>query len=222
MALPSESPALVPEAPVRPLLRGVFHAAVAAAAPFLLVALLFAADSPRGYVGAALFATSMILVYTSSASYHLAPWPPRLRRVMMRVDHAMIFVLIAGSYTPFCVAVVGDAWGIPMLSVVWSLAGLGVIMKLMWPDAPRALSVGCYIGLGWLALVAAPAITASLPATGITLLVSGGVLYTLGGIVYGLRRPDPLPRIFGFHEVFHALVVGGTAMHVVLVALYVL
>jgi hemolysin III len=221
-AFPREPGAFDREQPERPLLRGMLHGAMAVAAPFLFVVLLLAADSARDYVAVTIFAAAMMLVYTASASYHLAPWPPRLRRIMTRVDHAMIFVLIAGSYTPFCLTVVGDAWGIPMLSIVWTLAVLGVLMKLLWVGVPRWLSVSCYIGLGWLAVVAAPAITASLSAQGVALLAGGGVLYTIGGIVYGLRRPDPLPRIFGFHEVFHVLVIAGTALHVTAVALYVL
>jgi len=221
-AFPREPGAFDREQPERPLLRGMLHGAMAVAAPFLFVALLLAADSARDYVAVTIFAAAMMLVYTASASYHLAPWPPRLRRIMTRVDHAMIFVLIAGSYTPFCLTVVGDAWGIPMLSIVWTLAVLGVLMKLLWVGVPRWLSVSCYIGLGWLAVVAAPAITASLSAQGVALLAGGGALYTIGGIVYGLRQPDPLPRIFGFHEVFHVLMVAGTALHVTAVALYVL
>jgi hemolysin III len=132
----------------RPALRGTMHGAVALLAPAATLFLLLLADSPRGYVGAAIFATSMMLLYWTSASYHLAPLSHRLRRIMMRLDHSMIFILIAGTYTPFCLMVVGDAWGIPILSVVWTLAGLGILLKVWWAGAPRWLSVGLYIGLG--------------------------------------------------------------------------
>jgi hemolysin III len=209
------------EAP-RPKLRGVLHGLLAVLAPAGAVLLLLLADSPRGYVGAALYATSLMLLYTSSASYHLAPWPGGLRRIMKRVDHAMIFVLIAGTYTPFCLMTVGDAWGIPMLAVVWSLAGVGVMLKVVWPDAPRYLGVGLYIALGWLGVVAAWPLVNSLSAWGLVMLVAGGFLYTLGALVYARRWPDPQLRVFGYHEVFHAFVVAGTALHFSLIAIELL
>jgi hemolysin III len=203
----------------RPFLRGTLHGAAALLAPAALVLLLLLADSPRGYVGAAIFATSLMLLYWTSASYHLAPWPHRLQRIMMRLDHSMIFILIAGTYTPFCLIVVGDAWGIPMLSVVWTLAGLGVLLKVCWPDAPRWLSVALYIALGWLGIVAAWPLVNNLPAWGLAMLLGGGLLYTLGALVYARRWPDPYPRVFGYHEVFHAFVVAATALHFSLIAI---
>jgi hemolysin III len=204
------------------VLRGALHGAIAVLAPAGLVLLLLLADSPRGYVAAALYATSLMLLYTTSASYHLAPWPAGLRRVVMRLDHAMIYVLIAGTYTPFCLLVVGDGWGIPMLAVVWSLAGLGVLTKVVWPDAPRWLSASLYVGLGWLGIVAAWPLATSLPFWAVGMLVGGGVLYTVGAVVYARRWPDPSPRVFGYHEVFHTLVVAGSAMHFSLIAVAVL
>lgn len=209
-------------AAARPLMRGTMHLVVAVLAPFGLVLLLLLADSPRRYVGASIFATSMTLLYTTSASYHLAPWPPRLRRIMMRIDHSMIFVLIAGTYTPFCLVVLSNAWGIPMLSVVWSLAGAGVLLKVRWPTAPRKLSVGLYLGLGWIGLIAAPAVATSMTAAALLMLIVGGLFYTVGAITYAMRKPDPFPSVFGYHEVFHALVIAGSAVHFVLIAAYVL
>jgi hemolysin III len=163
-----------------------------------------------------------MLLYTTSATYHLAPWPDRLRRIMMRLDHSMIFILIGGTYTPFCLIVVGDTWGIPMLSVVWTLAGLGVIMKSLWPAAPRWLGVGLYLGLGWLGIVAAWPLITNLSPGGIAVLVAGGASYTIGAVVYALRRPDPNPRIFGYHEIFHLFVVAGSALHFSLIAVELL
>lgn len=207
--------------PPRPLLRGTLHGVTALLAPFGLVGLLLLADEPRDYVGAAVFASSLLLLYATSASYHLAPWPPRLRRIMMRIDHSTIFVLIAGSYTPFCLIVVSDAWGIPMLSAVWALAGCGILLKMLWPDGPRWLGVSLYLGLGWLALIAAPVLVSSMAPGALAALAFGGVLYSIGGVIYALRRPDPLPRVFGYHEVFHAFVIAGSAVHFALVAAYV-
>jgi hemolysin III len=172
-------------------------------------------------VGAAIFSTSLMLLYGTSASYHRVGWGPTPRRIVKRLDHAMIFVLIAGTYTPLCLEV-SLAWGIPILAVVWSLAGLGALLKVLWPDAPRWLSVTLYVGLGWLALVATEELLSSFSAGALAMLALGGVLYTVGGLVYALRRPDPWPRVFGYHEIFHAFVVAGSAVHYSLIALYVL
>lgn len=208
--------------PPRPLFRGAMHGAIAVIAPAGLVLLLLLADSPRGYVGAAIYATTLVLLYSTSASYHLAPWPARVRGLMMRLDHAMIFVLIAGTYTPFCLIVVGDAWGIPMLSVVWTLAGLGMVMKVIWPTGPRWLSVALYIGLGWLGIVAAWPLVTNLSPPAIAMLVAGGALYSVGALAYAARWPDPNPRVFGYHEVFHTLVVAASALHFAVIATYLL
>jgi hemolysin III len=195
---------------------------MAVLAPAALVWLILLADSPRGYVSAAIFATSLILLYTTSATYHLAPWPARARRIVMRFDHSMIFILIAGTYTPFCLIVVGDAWGIPMLSVVWTLAGLGGLLKTFWPDSPRWLGVALYLALGWIGIIAAWPLVTNLDPAGVALLAAGGLLYTIGSIVYARRWPDPFPRIFGYHEVFHAFVVAGSALHFGVIAAHLL
>lgn len=207
-------------APPRPTLRGVFHLAAAVAATAGAAWLLLLADSPRGYVGAAIFAASLVLLYGTSATYHRISWKPAMRRVVKRLDHSMIWILIGGTYTPIALRI-SDAWGIPILSVVWGLAGAGVLMKLLWPDAPKWISVALYVGLGWLAVVGTSEILAEFAAGPLTLLVLGGVLYTIGGVVYALGRPNPWPRVFGYHEVFHGLVVAGSAVHYSLIAIYV-
>jgi hemolysin III len=134
----------------------------------------------------------------------------------------MIFALIAGTYTPFCLIVLGNGWGITMLALVWSFAGIGMLLKIAWPSAPRWLSVGLYLGLGWLAVIPAAELAARMHAGAIAVLLLGGLLYTAGGFVYAMKRPNPLPRVFGFHEVFHALVIAGTIVHFSLIAVYVL
>ena len=206
----------------RPLLRGTLHLAAAVLAPIGLVVLLLIADSPRRYVGASIYATSMLLLYASSASYHLVPWSVRLRRVMKRIDHSMIFVLIAGTYTPFFLIVLDYTWGIPMLTAVWLLAAGGVLLKVLHPDAPRWLGVGLYIGLGWIGIVPATQVIPALPAGALALLIVGGLLYSGGAFIYGSRRPNPFPRVFGFHEVFHLLVVAGSVIHFIVVAVYLM
>lgn len=206
----------------RPLLRGYFHLVAAWAAVVGLVVLVLRADSPRAYVGGVIFAASMALLYATSAAYHTMSWGRRMRSLLRRLDHAMIFVLIAGTYTPFCLLAASRAWGVSLLAVAWSVAGAGVIMKLAWPGAPRWLSVLLYGAAGWMALVASVPLAQWLAFTPLAALVAGGILYTVGGVIYALRRPDPFPRVFGYHEVFHLLVVGASALHYSIVVIYLM
>jgi hemolysin III len=205
----------------RPLLRGVLHLAVAVASPALLVWLILIAGSPRGYVGAAVFGTTLILLYGTSASYHVIPWGDTPRAIIKRIDHSMVFILIAGTYTPFCLAL-DLSWGIPMLVAVWTLAAVGVMVKALWFSAPRWFGVALYLVVGWIAVVAAAELTDRFGVMPLALLILGGLLYSAGSVVYALRRPDPFPRVFGFHELFHTLVVAGTAVHFGLIAGHVL
>jgi hemolysin III len=205
----------------RPALRGALHLAAALLAVVGTVVLLLVAHSPSGYVGGSIFATALMLLYGTSATYHQIRWRPSWRNVVKRLDHAMIFVLIAGTYTPFCLDV-SLRWGISLLAVVWSLAGAGILLKLAWPDGPRWLSVALYVGLGWVAVVAASEVINRFFGGALALLILGGVLYTIGGVVYALRRPDPWPRVFGYHEVFHAFVVAASAAHYAAIVAYVI
>jgi len=216
------SPPVASQALRRPFLRGYSHLGAALAAPFLLVVLLLIAGSPRSYVGAAIFGTSLIMLYAASAAYHVFDWGPVMRGVMKRIDHSTIFLLIAGTYTPFCLKVLSDAWGIPMLAVVWSLAAMGVIVKVVWLSAPRWVALALYLAVGWLGIIPAVQVVQSLPLLAVVLLIAGGQLYTLGGVVYALGRPDPFPRVFGYHEIFHLMVIAGSAVHYAIVAIYVL
>jgi len=209
-------------APQRPLLRGYFHALAAGAAVAGLVGLVLLADSARAYVAGAVFATSLILLYLTSSTYHSITWGRRMRAVMKRLDHSMIFVLIAGTYTPFCLLVLNDAWGIGVLSVVWGFAGAGILLKVVWPGAPRWLGVTIYASAGWMGVVAGWPASDWFELWPLLLLVTGGLLYTIGGVIYALRRPDPFPRVFGYHEVFHLLVIAGSALHYTLVAAYLM
>ena len=204
-----------------PALRGVLHLGAAIAAIFGTVWLLKLANSPTGYVGAAVFGTTLMLLYWTSAGYHLFRWGTIMYGTLKRMDHAMIYILIAGSYTPLALQV-SLAWGLPILSVVWGLAGAGALMKVVWPDGPRWLSVTLYVALGWVVLPAVSEVLAVFPTGQLIMLAVGGVLYTVGGVVYALRRPNPWPRFFGYHEVFHTLVVAGSAIHFSLVAIYAL
>lgn len=215
-------PALESIIPQRPLLRGWFHlyAAIAAIAGAVLLVLL--ANSPRAYVGAAIFGASLILLYTTSAAYHRITWSPRLRGIVRRLDHSMIFALIAGTYTPISLLVLNTAWWISVLSVVWGIAAAGILLKVILPGAPKWLSVTLYAIVGWLALVTLPQLLAWFTIGSLALLLLGGVLYTLGGVVYAAGKPNPYPRWFGYHEVFHVLVIAGSVLHYSLVAIYLL
>ena len=184
--------------------------------------MILVSASPRAYVGGALFAASLILLYGTSAAYHLIDWKPALRRMVRRLDHSMIFVLIVGTYSPFCLVAVGRAWGISILSVVGGLAAFGMLLQLVRPAAPRWLGVAVYVGLGWVALAAASEILAEISAVAIFLLILGGVAYSLGGAVYAARRPNLFLPAFGFHELFHLLVITASAIHYSVIAIYIL
>lgn len=206
----------------RPLLRGYLHLAGAIVAPFAFVLLLIIADSPRTYIGGGIFGASLILVYSTSASYHLWPWSPSLLGPVRRLDHSMIFVFIAGTYTPFALMILGTAGAILMLSAVWGLAAVGALLAIAPRDAPRWAGVGVYLAVGWIGLLAVNELVQALPAQALASIVAGGLLYSLGAIVYAARWPDPSPRFFGYHELFHALVLGASVVLYAVVAVYVL
>jgi hemolysin III len=205
-----------------PLLRGFLHLGAFAAAVAGTVVMLFLAYSARGYVGAAVFGASLIVVYGTSASYHCIPWGERMTGLMRRVDHAMIFVLIVGTYTPFCLMALGDAWGIGLLSATAGIAGAGALIRLVWLNTPRWLAVLPYLAAGWIALVAAPQILQRLDAAPLGLLLLGGIAYSVGAVAYAVKRPDPWPSVFGYHEVFHSFTIMGSASHFLAVAVYLL
>ena len=206
----------------RPLLRGYFHVAAALAAVVGWVVLVVLADTPRAYVGGAIFAVSLIALYTISGTYHTITWGRRAHAVLKRMDHAMIFVLIAGTYTPFCLLAASDAWGLSLLAVVWSIAGMGIALKLVWPGTPRWLGVGLYLATGWVGLVAVTELADWFALIPLLLLAGGGLLYSAGGVIFALRRPDPFPGVFGYHEVFHLLVIAGSILHYSLIAGYLM
>ena len=205
-----------------PALRGYLHLAAAIVAPFALLLLLFVADSPRGVVGGAIFGAGLVILYSTSAAYHILPLDRRFRGVMKRLDHSIIFLFIAGAYTPFALNLMGNAWGIPVVSVVGGLGLVGFITTLAAPAPPRWIRVGLYLALGWVGIAAISELLTALPGEALAMLVLSGILYSLGGAVYATRWPDPFPRVFGNHEVFHALQVAATAVIYSVVAIYVL
>ena len=153
--------------------------------------------------------------------YHRPTWRPRTRSWLARLDHAGIYLLIAGSYAPFGLIVMSKGWAIPILAIIWSGAFLAIVLKLCWVRAPKWLSAAIGLTLGWVGAVAFPQLL-KLSLTAILLVAASGLLYTLGAIVYARRRPNPRPLVFGYHELFHVLVVAAVACEYVVVAFYVL
>jgi hemolysin III len=196
----------------KPLLRGVSHEIAAAFAFAGGIALTRTASGPRGKVAALVYGISLFALFSISALYHRPRWSRRLYVIMRRLDHAAIFVLIAGTYTPVCL-LVPAAGGLKLLAVVWAGAIAGVIFSVVLPHAPKALFASLYVALGWAAIPVMPAIAKALGPIGIALLTGGGVVYSVGAIIYAMRRPDPFPTVFGYHEVFHLLVIIAAAFH---------
>lgn len=177
------------------------------------LALVAAAADWVSRISAAVYALSLCAVYGVSASYHRVGWSPKGLGRMRKLDHAMIFVLIAGTYTPFSVIVLDGIWATVLLATVWAGALFGIGVKLVGIDKMRKLGSALYIILGWLAVLATPQFISRLGFGVVTLIVAGGVLYTLGSIVLLRRSPDPSPTVFGYHEVWHVMVVAASLCH---------
>ena len=200
---------------VKPHLRGWLHAAItplALASGIVLVAL---SPTATTRIGSAVFATSALLLFTVSAIYHRGNWSPRTWALLRRFDHSNIFLLIAGSYTPFALILLEGTVRVGLLVIVWTGAVLGVLFRVFWTSAPRWIYTPIYVALGWVAIFYADEFSTAGGSAVIILVAAGGGLYTLGGIVYGLRWPDPFPTWFGFHEVFHAFTILAFVCHYV-------
>ena len=193
----------------KPRLRGWLHlvmAPLALAAGIVLVAL---APTGPAAAGAAAFGLTAVVMFTTSAIYHRGNWSPRVERQLKRLDHANVFFLIAGTYTPFAVLALHDEFQVAVLAAVWGTAIAGAAFRVLWLNAPRWSYVPLYLGLGWAAGFFVPQLIHGAGAAVFTLIAVGGACYTLGGLIYGFQRPNPSPRWFGFHEVFHSLTVAG-------------
>lgn len=213
-------------AEVKPRLRGWLHLV---STPLILAAgivLIVLSPTATTRIGSALYVGSALLLFGTSAVYHRGTWSPRVWLILNRWDHSNIFLLIAGSYTPFALILLDGTSQVVLLATVWTGALLGIFMKLFWRSAPRWLSAPIYIALGWAAVFFIPAFFDGAVALGVgigvatfVMIVVGGALYTFGGLVYGLQWPDPSPRWFGFHEVFHAFTILAFVAHYVGVSL---
>jgi hemolysin III len=207
---------------LKPRLRGLSHAVAFVAAVPLGLALVLGADKRVEIAAAGLFAASVAAMFGLSALYHCLNWRPSVRRWLRRLDHAGIYGLIAGTYTAFGLLALEGTWRWLVLGIVWSGALAAVLLKFVWLDAPKWLSAATGIALGWIGVVVAPQLFAEIGIGGTLLVLAGGLAYTAGALVYALRRPDPYPAVFGFHEVFHVLVISAVACQYSAIAFFVL
>ena len=203
---------------VKPHLRGWLHVGMTPLALAAGVVLVVLATTTEGKISAAVFAGTAVLLFGTSAIYHRGTWSPRVGEVLRRLDHSNIFLIIAGSYTPFALLLPFDQ-ARTLLVLVWGGALLGVVFRVFWTDAPRWLYVPLYVVLGWVAVFYFGPLVEHAGGAVMTWVVIGGVLYSLGALVYGIKRPNFSPRWFGFHEVFHALTVLAFTAHVVAASL---
>src|SRR5436190_8607228 len=192
---------------VKPKLRGVLHQAAFFIAVALAPLLIIGADGGRPRLGAAVFAGSVVACFGASALYHRVTWTPRVRLWMRRIDHAGVYLLIAGTYTPVSLLVLRGALRPVVLTIVWAGAAAAIVLKFVWVAAPKWLAAAIGIALGWVAVVVLPQLIGRVNLAAVILLIAGGLAYTAGAVVYVRRRPDPVPAGFGCRELFHALAV---------------
>jgi hemolysin III len=208
--------------PLKPRLRGVTHQYAFFVSLGCGIALVASAPSGRAVAAAAIYAVAVSALLGTSALYHRVSWRPQLRRWMRRLDHSMIFFLIGGTYTPIAVLALHGTLATLVLAIVWGGAAAGVGLKLGWIDAPKPVTAAVYVALGWVCVATFGQLTASVGVVAVSLLALGGLLYTAGAIIYALGRPNPVPGVFGYHEVFHALVIAAAALHYGVIAFVVL
>jgi hemolysin III len=198
-----------------PRLRGVLHAYAFWVALVAAAALTLAATGALARTAAAIYGVGLCALFAASGLYHRWRWDARWRPLLRRVDHSTIFVFIAASYTPVALLVLDGTLRWVVLGGAWAAAIAGVVLSVAWIEAPRWLVAAAYLAVGWMALIAVPSLVHALPAAPLLLLLAGGLLYSAGATVYATQRPNPAPHVFGFHEVFHALVIAAAVAHFV-------
>lgn len=201
---------------IREPINGLTHALGAILALVGLILLLVdatAQESISKIVSFSIFGSSMILLYTSSSLYHSLVAKEKTLKFFRKLDHCMIYVMIAGSYTPICLLVLDDYWRWIVFSAVWSVALIGIIKKFIWLNVPRWLSTSFYLLMGWFGIFLFPAMFEKLPFNFLLWIITGGLSYTIGAVIYGFKKPNPIPDWFGHHEIWHLFVMGGTFAH---------
>ncbi len=186
------------------------------------IPLAFVGRSGAALASAIVYASAVAAMFLVSGVYHVITWEPRVRGWLARLDHATVYGLIAATYTPFGVLALHGAWRVTVLTIVWSGALAAMLLKVFWLSAPKWLSASIAIALGWVGVVALPQLTHAIGLGGLLFLAGGGLLYTAGGVCYALRRPNPVPGVFGYHEVFHALVIAAVGLQYAAVAFFLL
>lgn len=220
--MPNPAATAAPPAEGRPLLRGWFHVfglVVSLVAGPLLV---LQAKNGEQVAGLTIYAISLVVLFGTSASFHRIRWQPRGRRIMKRLDHSAIFILIAGTYTGIASVALQGWAAATILVVAWGGAVAGTLVRQLFIDAPKWANAIPYVVVGWCALIVVPQLVEGLGGWGFALLLLGGLAYTLGAVAYGAKRPNPIPEVFGYHEVFHALTVVGAVLHYVVIAAFAL
>jgi hemolysin III len=206
----------------KPLLRGVLHQIGFSISLVLGTLLIVGSGGASEHVAASVFAGSVTVCFGLSALYHRVNWKPRVRLWMRRADHAGVYLLIAGTYTPICLLALDGAWRFVVLAVVWVAAAAAIIFKFVWVDAPKWLAAVIGIALGWAGVALLPVLATRVHPAAIVLLALGGIAYTVGAVIYARRRPDPAPSVFGYHEIFHALTIVGVSCQYVAIAFFVI
>lgn len=207
---------------VKPRLRGIFHLCACIVTIPLGIALVLVTDTLRGRIAASVFAASVVLMFGASALYHVPTWRPAWRSWLRRLDHAGIYGLIAGSYTPIGLLVLHGSWRIVVLAIVWSGALTAASVRLFWTSAPKWVAAVAGVTLGWIGIVVFPQIIRGAGLTCALLILAGGIAYSVGAAVYALGRPDPFPAVFGYHEIFHLLVIAAVTLQYSAIAFFVL
>ncbi|MZE78399.1 PAQR family membrane homeostasis protein TrhA [Streptomyces xinghaiensis] len=219
---PSETSGVLPQdlsKPVKPRLRGWLHAGMFPAVLISGVFLTALADTDPGRIACAVFTLTACLLFGVSALYHRGNWGPRANAVLRRLDHANIFLIIAGTYTPLTILLLPDGTRETLLWAIWAAALIGIAFRVFWVGAPRWLYTPCYIAMGWAAVFFLPDFLREGGIAVLLLVIAGGLLYSAGGVIYALQRPNPSPRFFGFHEVFHSLTLAAFVAHYIGISL---
>ncbi|MGR4883212.1 hemolysin III family protein [Streptomyces sp. LARHCF249] len=219
-AAPAAVPAAAPDAPeAKPLMRGWLHLGMFPAVVVAGLVLMAFTDSTRARVACGVYILTACLLFGVSAVYHRGTWGPRGEAILRRLDHANIFLIIAGTYTPLTVLLLPPSTGRTLLWAVWLAAAAGIAFRVFWVGAPRWLYTPCYIAMGWAAVFFLPDFMRTGGIAVLVLVIVGGLLYSAGGVIYGMKRPNPSPRFFGFHEVFHSLTLAAFVAHYVGISL---